>query len=185
MLAITNGLSEYFDPSVYSVYSYKRISELWFEGNPFAWHLFSESIMIYSSDKIDFIKSLGNPKEYKKSIKDCNKFLKLYIKAYKAIDSGTSNSVFELSNIFLAIRNFATCFLLGEYGINNFSRRSALQMGNRSLPISMEAFGILERSRILCIRGTGKIIQNKEIRLVIKEMKSVGKWMQRLLVEIE
>lgn len=184
MLAISNGLDKHFDPSIYSIYSYERISELWVEGNPFAWHLFSESKMIYSSDKIDFIKSLGSPKEYQKFITDCDKFFKLFSKASTAINSGTSSAVFELSNIFLAIRNFATCFSLGKCGVNNFSRRSALQMGNRSLAISREAFEILERSRILCIRGTGKIIQKEEIRLITKEIESIGKWMQRLLMEV-
>ena len=167
------------------MYSYERISELWSEGNPFAWHLFSESIMLYSSNNMDFIKSLGNPNKYQTFIKDCNKFFELYSKASVAIDSGTSSSIFELSNIFLAIRNFATCFLLGKCGINNFSRHSALHMGDRSLAISRETFEVLERSRILCIRGTGKIIKDKEIRLAIKEIKNIGKWIQRLLAEVE
>jgi predicted nucleotidyltransferase len=61
LLAIVGGNDNHFDTSTYSMYSYNRLTELWLEGNPFAWHLATESKLIYSSDEKDFIKDLGSP----------------------------------------------------------------------------------------------------------------------------
>ena len=49
LLAIVGGPDRRFNSDTYSVYSYKRIAELWAEGNPFAWHLTYESRMVYAS----------------------------------------------------------------------------------------------------------------------------------------
>lgn len=38
----------------YSVYSYEKIRELWLDGNPFAWHLYLESKLVFSSEENDF-----------------------------------------------------------------------------------------------------------------------------------
>lgn len=185
LLAAVDGYDNRFDLSVYSIYSYNRLAELWQEGNPFAWHLASESKIIYSADGSDFIKQLGEPAEYNKCIEDCRKFYNLYCKAVDSIYSGGFSIVFEMSTIFLAIRNFATCFLLGKKQIRNFSRRSALQMGDRSIQISPDTFDLLERSRILSIRGAGKIIGKEEVTSLIEEIFSIKIWMKDLLAEVE
>lgn len=185
LLAVVDGYDNRFDLSIYSIYSYNRLSDLWQEGNPFAWHLASEAKIIYSSNGKDFIKQLGLPAEYNKCIEDCRKFYNLYCKAVDSICSGGSSLVFEMSTIFLAIRNFATCFLLGKKQIGNFSRRSALQIGDRSIQISPDTFDLLERSRILSIRGTGKMIEKEEVRSSLEEISSIKIWMNDLLVEVE
>lgn len=92
--------------------------------------------------------------------------------------------VFEMSTIFLAIRNFATCFLLGMEKVGNFSRRSALQMGKKSIQISLDTFDLLERSRILSIRGTGKMIETEKIISSLEEISSIKIWMNGLLAEV-
>jgi len=59
LLCIDEGTqADRFDPELYSVYSYERIRELWSEGNPFAWHLWLESRLLFSSDAEDHL-SLG------------------------------------------------------------------------------------------------------------------------------
>jgi hypothetical protein len=184
LLAIANGYDERFDPAIYSIYSYDRISELWREGNPFAWHLVSESKMIYSDDGSDFIKTLGLPSEYKKCKEDCLKFFTLYLGAISSISSGKNCLIFELSTIFLAIRNFATCFSLGINKIGNFSRCSALRLGEKSLKITQKTFNLLETSRVLSTRGKGAIIQADEIKSSMNEILSIKSWMENLLREV-
>jgi predicted nucleotidyltransferase len=46
LLALVDGFDERFNPEIYSIYSYRRIEELWREGNPFAWHLSLESRLV-------------------------------------------------------------------------------------------------------------------------------------------
>lgn len=184
LLAIVDRDDSRFNSDIYSIYSYKRISELWAEGNPFAWHLATESRMIYASDKTNYIEKLGLPSEYRRWREDCLKFFNLYCKAIDSIQSDGNSIVFEMSTIFLALRNFATCFLLGKSKVKKFSRRSALQMGEKSLNLSENVYELLERSRILSIRGTGKMIQRKEVDSSIDEIKSIRTWMEGLLMEV-
>ena len=183
LLVLTDSNDNRFNPDVYSIYSYKRISELWFKGNPFAWHLATESRMLYSSDELNYIQNLGLPKEYIDYNKDCKKFLNLYCKAAEAIKKGGNSIVFEMSIIFLAIRNFATCFLLGKRNVKNFSRHAALQIDSNSLPISKNLYSLLEQSRILSIRGEGRMITYKDIEPLTNEIKLIKEWMDNLLKE--
>lgn len=184
LLAICDKNVDRFNSEIYSVYSYQRISELWAEGNPFAWHLATESQVLYSSDKKNYIEELGLPCEYRKCKEDCYKFFNLYCNAIDSIQSEGNSLIFEMSTLFLALRNFATCYLLGMRNIKNFSRRSALQMGERSINLSESTYDLLKRSRILSIRGSGKMIQNKEIESSIDEIKSIRSWMEGLLTEV-
>lgn len=179
------GYDDRFDSSIYSIYSYKRLAELWKEGNPFAWHLASEARIIFSSNGEDFLSQLGLPSAYQKCKEDCRKFYNLYCKAIESIFCGSSSLVFELSSIFLAIRNFATCFLLGTRQIRNFSRRSALQMDGQSIKIHPDTFKLLERARILSIRGTGAIINQDDLKSSLEDIYSIKTWMMSLLNEVE
>lgn len=183
LLAIIDGYDHRFDSDIYSIYSYKRIAELWEEGNPFAWHLATESRMVYASDGINFIEKLGLPSEYRRWREDCQKFFNLYCKAVDSIQADGNSIIFEMSTIFLALRNFATCFLLGKSQVENFSRHSALQMGKYSINLSENAYDLLKRSRILSIRGTGKMIQRDELQSSIEEIESIKTWMEHLLIE--
>src|SRR5260370_33489855 len=78
LLAIVENDESRFDLDVYSVYSYERIQDLWEEGNPFAWHLFLESRILFSGDAKDYLKALGSPNPYRHCIRDCEKFLALF-----------------------------------------------------------------------------------------------------------
>ena len=185
LLAIVDGFDKRFDPNTFSVYSYKRLKQLWDEGNPFSWHLAAESRLIYSSNDTNFIRSLGSPSEYKNCKGDCLKFYQLYKKAITSIHSESASHVFELSSIFLAIRNFATCYSLGLNKLGNFSRHSALHLGGDSLKISKETYEILERSRLLSIRGVGNFIENKEVEKAVSESSKITEWMDYLLEEVK
>jgi hypothetical protein len=184
MLAITEGFDSRFDPEVFSIYSYKRIRALWQNGNPFAWHLAIEARLIFAADAHDFLKELGTPAAYTHCAEDCRKFLRVYDHAIEAIIKNECSLIFELSAIFLAIRNFATCFSLGVINVPIFSRHSAKMLGERSLVISDNAYKLLERSRILSTRATGLIIERAEATSCVEDFCQIGSWMNRLLQEI-
>jgi hypothetical protein len=178
LLAVVEGQDFRFDPNTFSIYSYKRIEEIWQEGNPFAWHLSLQSKLIFSSTQDDFLKSLGSPKPYKRYVQDCEKFFTLFIDAYNSILTSSSSVVFDFSTVFLSIRNIATCFSLGVTQRPDFSRNSALSLEVNNIPLALDVYQILERSRILCTRGYGNNITNEEIDIVIQKLDKVSEWMQ-------
>jgi hypothetical protein len=184
LLAVVDGFDERFDPNVYSIYSYQRIGEIWAEGNPFAWHLASESRLIFSSDSSDILQSLGDPGQYRACHRDCDKFHKLFADARSSFISNSDTQVFDLSTIFLGIRNFATCYSLGCLERADFSRHSSRRLGRNSLSIAAEAYAILERARILCTRGQGRAITGSEAAMAAQEFPAIEEWMTSLLSEV-
>ena len=102
LLALIDKPDDRLDSNKFSIYSYKRIKELWYAGNPFAWHLWAEGRLLFASDKTDFLKNLGEPLKYNDVLKDCEKFLALFNYSVNALISGSCSRVFEISNIFLA-----------------------------------------------------------------------------------
>jgi hypothetical protein len=184
LLAIVRGHDPRFSPDDYSIYSYQRIREIWEEGNPFAWHLAIESKLLYSSDKSDFLKSLGNPAAYRNCLQDCKKFFSLFREARISFESQADSRIFDLSIVFLAIRNFATCFSLGTLDKPDFSRSSALRLGDHSLSLPKNAYKVLERSRILCTRAIGASITEREAQMAFGQFSRIEEWMKGLLAQV-
>lgn len=173
-----------FDTNKFSVYTEKRLRELWNEGNPFAWHLFLESKLVFSDNKIDIIKNWGKPSNYLNQKNDLLKFLNLFNDSLKSINQSRDSEIFDLSMIFLAIRNFASCYSLGYLNDYNFSRYSALNLKKNKLEVSNQSFKILERARILSTRGTGELITKKDTEIVLSELSIIKDWFQRILSSI-
>jgi hypothetical protein len=181
LLAIVELYDSRIDPDTFSIYSYKRIQELWLEGNPFAWHLSLESKLLFSSNQPDYLEVLGCPESYKNCVRDCEKFFSLFCEAHASINLGSNSRVFDLSTVFLSIRNIATCFSLGVMEQPNFSRNSALSLGANSISLTSSEYHILERSRILCTRGYGKSLTDGEINIAIHGLNEVHEWMYNLV----
>jgi hypothetical protein len=184
LLAIVEGRDVRFDPNVFSIYSYRRIRELWQEGNPFAWHLSLEAKLFYSSTGFDLLKELGRPAAYKACKRDCEKFFALFHAASHAIRMGTNSVVFNLSIVFLSIRNFATCYSLGLTSKPNFSRTSALSLGRESIQLTKTNYSVLERARILSTRGFGAPLTQTEAKSALEEFHKIESWMRELLGKV-
>lgn len=181
LLAITDGHDPRFDPDSYSIYSYRRIAELWLEGNPFAWHLALESKLLFASDSNDYLKSLGNPALYRNCVSDCEKFYALFRDARTSIADNSASRIFDLSTIFLSLRNIASCFSLGVTTTPTFARNSATKLGAFSIKISSSAYQVFERARILCTRGHGNSISTLEVGIAILEFDEIDRWMDSLV----
>jgi hypothetical protein len=181
VIALVQGYDSRFDPNMFSIYSYSRITDLWTEGNPFAWHLFLESRLIFASDRQDFLASLGQPAEYTNCLRDCEKFYSVFQAARSSILASAKSKVFELSTIFLSIRNIATCFSLGTKDNPDFSRHSALHLDADSIAVPNDAYSVLERARILSTRGEGKDLTDREFDLVVPTLENIKNWMEGLV----
>jgi len=182
LLAISRKKNELstLDPHKFSLYSESRIKEYWKMGNPFAWHLYKESKIIYSNNGIDFIKELGVPSKYSNGLIDLIKFKMIFLESVEQIEKTQDSFLFDISTIFLAIRNFATCYSLAN-GEINFHRNSALALGKKSIPISPENYKILESARLLATRGIGEFPNVEDSSRLIKCFKEIEKWMELLL----
>lgn len=182
MLAIMKETdnSTTLDPNKFSIYTEEKIKDYWISGNPFSWHLFFESSLVYSDNKKDFLKSLGKPKAYTDGIKDMLKFQSIFFDSLNGLESNEFTYIFELSTIFLCIRNFATCYSLHK-NQPNFSRNSALSLGCKSLKINPDVYNILEESRLLATRGYGKIYPKSDINKIVLELDKANLWMNDLL----
>lgn len=181
LLAVVEGFDKRFDPDMYSIYTLSRLKEIWEQGNPFAWHLALESKLLFSCDNIDVLGNLGKPNLYLNGIEDCKKFYNIFNKSVASIKASQSSIVFDLSTVFLAIRNFATCFSLAMSKHPDFSRSSAKRLEKHSIPISDASYNTYEKSRILCTRGLGKDIDQDQIKFALKEIDTIDKWMCDLI----
>ena len=179
LLACTSEPAPEIDAKKFSKYTYGRIEQLWREGNPFAWHLHLESRLIFSSDGLDFLVGLGVPSAYKCVAVDCLKFRALLLESSNALIQSKNSIVFNMSCMFLATRNFATCysFMMGR---PIFSRKSPMLLAER-LPISDEVFDVLARSRILSTRGYGQNISEAAITAVKDSVPEIANWMHKLI----
>ena len=185
LLAIITGLDERFDPRKFSIYSYNRISELWNIGNAFAWHLHYESRLIFAEDGFDNLAVRGSPDPYNRVALDCARFKNIFKNAYESLKTDNASTVFELSTIFLSIRNLATCYSLGVCKEPNFGRDAAVRLGQLSVPISDRAYHILRRARVLSTRGVGSYITPEETHHVLEECGALSDWVARISCEAE
>jgi hypothetical protein len=182
LLACVSHKNLELDSERFSIYTHDRVREIWHQGNPFAWHLHFESKLLFSSNGEDFIKILGEPSPYNEITKDCKKFYALFCESLAAIKYSNNSTVFHLSCMFLAVRNFSTCFSFLK-GKPIFSRNSPLLLDS-PLCISVEEFSILSRSRILSTRGHGISLTEKEISDAVACTPIILGWMVRLLNEV-
>jgi hypothetical protein len=185
LLAIVDGHDDRFDPSKFSIYSYKRVREIWQEGNPFAWHLCLEAKMLFSENGDDFLRHLGSPSRYSNCLADCKRFFRLFEDAAASLNTDARSTIFDLSTIFLSIRNFSTCYSLGKSPRPDFSRHAALSMRTFPAPLKPEFHRVIERARILCTRGYGTAISAPEVSLVRQSLAIVHEWMESTIGEFD
>lgn len=184
LLAMVEGRDSRLDPDKFSIYSYRRMQELWDMGNAFAWHLAIESKLIYSEDGQDFLKNLDMPSRYASGVMDCSRFRNIFEASFEAVKSGSPSLVFELSTIFLALRNLATCYSLAKMPAPIFGRDSARMLGPKSLDISEDIYRLLMRSRLLSTRGIGDDISAIDLSVVVPELQKCHTWIDQLCEEV-
>jgi len=186
LIAISDNKSELenLDQNKFSIYTEKRLKEYWQIGNPFAWHLYKESKLIFSSKADDLIKNLGEPSPYMDGLEDLNKFYNIFLDSVKHIEITKDSFLFDISTIFLSIRNFATCYSLAK-GQINFQRNSALNLGDKSVPICVQNYKALELARLLATRGVGTFPNEADSSRLIMCFKEIDDWMKLLLDEFK
>jgi hypothetical protein len=184
LLLISDNIEQNIDPNKYSIYSPERIKELYKEGNPFAWHLFYESKLIFSSDQ-DFLLTLEKPSDYTNCKSDLLKFKKLFDDSIFSMRKNKLSIIFDLSMIFLAIRNFATCYTLGHYGKPIFSRLTFEKLHDYPLKLDDRVKELLMMSRISSTRGINFSVSEESLSLFELELNNIENWFNEILINYE
>lgn len=182
MLAIYSEEEDisHLDANKLSIYREKKIQDLWGIGNPFAWHLYHESKLTYSSNGTDFLKKLGEPSTYSQGLADCLKFYDILIRSSDSLKEDKFSLVFDLSTIFLCMRNIATCYTL-HIKRPNFSRDAAILLEQCPLEIDSKIYNILKNCRLANTRGIDILLENSEVELVIDNLPKIKIWANKLI----
>lgn len=184
LLLITDEKIEDIDPNKYSIYTPQRIQKMYKEGNPFAWHLHYESKLVYTNDT-NFLEDLKSPEPYKNGKEDLKKFQKLFVDSLKSIEEDKFSLTFDLAMIFLAIRNFATCYSLACYDRPIFSRTSFEKLTDFPLVLDDQVKNVLMRSRINSTRGINYNIQELELSLLLNQVEDIKEWFNIIIESYE
>lgn len=184
LLLISDENMQDIDPNKYSIYTPKRIEEMYEEGNPFSWHLYYESKLVYTSGN-DFLKSLGKPSPYSNCESDLLKFKKLFDDSLASMNENEFSMIFDFSMIFLAIRNFSTCYSLGCYEKPIFSRQSFEKLTDYPLILDARIKEMLMMTRLSSTRGINYYISDEIVSLFQLEVVKIEKWFNEILKSYE
>lgn len=184
LILISDESSLNVDTNKYSIYSTLRVKELFAEGNPFAWHLYYESVLVFSKD-VDFIKSIGKPNKYNNCKNDLIKFKNLFDESIFSIKENELSLIFDLAMIFLSIRNFATCYSLDKYDQPIFSRNSFEKLFDFPLLIEPEIKSMLMMARMSSTRGINIDIKEESLNKLFSDLERIKSWFNEILAEYE
>ncbi|WP_146093114.1 nucleotidyltransferase domain-containing protein [Xanthomonas arboricola] len=136
-----------------SLYGRSRICQLWLEGSPFAWHLFTESIPLlkYSNGlALDF----GSPSEYTSARSDIKMMSGIMESASKRIELFPPKShCYEAGLLYVAARNsamYASKYFNGKF---DFSRFAPYSLKTTRFPLSLDEYSLLVACRHATTRG--------------------------------
>lgn len=153
-LSVVSHVPEAFrglKPSI-SWYGGDRLSEMFRNGELFAWHLHRETLPLY--DPNSFLKSLGQPAEYRDAAVDTRSFQKVLKGIPSQISANEYNAVYEAGLIYVCLRNIAMAASWSLCDFPDFTRYSPFKLKRiRQCPISREEFDLTMTCRMAGQRG--------------------------------
>lgn len=157
-----------------SIYNIDTIVSYFIEGHPFAWHIYSDAILLYSYDDRDILRSLGKPAKYKNLKNDYNSFLKILKGIPRSIQTCEGNLVYEAGNFYTILRNI--------YFYNNYIRSGIMDFDpfiaykkSEVTPVSKEEYKNYRMAKIS--RSNGKIDnRNISVAKLLVDCENTNKW---------
>lgn len=168
-------------PTAWSIYSTKRLRQLFARGTLFAWHLYLEAVPIWPRGEPGFLKRIGPPAAYagaKREISDLQKILR---SAVTEIEHGTPSPVYEFGLIALACRDTAMAASPVLAGHFDFSRHAPLALSAARFPLTQRQFDYLLACRRATTRG-GEFSRNIRMEEQVKARSAaLCQWSIRIL----
>lgn len=135
-----------------SWYGQNRITEMYENGELFAWHLHSDTIPLF--EKNPFLNSLGKPNAYQEGVKDVASFQKVLCGIPSQLNANRNNAIYEAGLIYVCLRNIAMSASWSLCRKPDFSRYSPFKLDNIShCPISKDEYEMTLNCRMASQRG--------------------------------
>lgn len=125
-----------FEPSV-SWYGYNRISEMFRNGELFAWHLHQEAVPVYDPESV--LLNLGPPAPYATGPDDVAFFESLLLSIPPQLEAAPTNAVYELGLVYVCLRNIGMAASGQLASKPNFSRYSPYELPGIAPPLMTRA----------------------------------------------
>ncbi|MBB3820777.1 putative nucleotidyltransferase [Xanthomonas arboricola] len=136
-----------------SIYGKNRISQMWREGSPFAWHLFLESIPLTSYSP-GLAEELGRPADYTSPRPDIEMMSGIIISAKDRLLKGPVKARFyEAGLLYVGSRNCAMYASKEITGSFDFSRLAPYKICQPQFPVSLDDYNDLTSCRHASTRG--------------------------------
>jgi hypothetical protein len=135
------------------------------KGNLFTYHLYAESKLIYTSDGIDLIRSLGMPAPYYEWKKDIKDFIDVALYSINEIEN-KGQSVFRKGLLYMSLRDIAMIYSQIKMTVTDFSKYAPYHIDIK-LGIQNDEYELLRLCRLSSTRGYNHRV--KVICCVLKE----------------
>lgn len=154
-----------------SVYTDKRIKQMFDEGHLFAWHLYLESKPLDGSKNDIWFYSLGRPALYTSEDQDISDFIKILGEALIGFKNG-KNIIFEAGLCHLACRNLGLFLSYKTTQTFDFSRYAAINLAPTwKLDIEKSLYDQLVMCRRISSRGQSlEEISHKQLKIAITKI---------------
>jgi hypothetical protein len=139
-------------PYSWSIYQRSILGEYFAQGRLFAWHLYRESICLFTPHPDPWLKTLGAPAPYRTAREDVRELRVLLDETLDSIRRGSTSLVYELGLAYTAIRDISMSASWAVMGAPNFSRNAPFDLPY-PCPIESRAYAIAMASRHASTRG--------------------------------
>jgi hypothetical protein len=155
-------------PASWSVYSPRRLRQLFKRGTLFAWHLYLEAVPIWPRGKTGFLKRFGPPGTYRGAKREISDLGEILCTAVTELKRGSKSEVYEFGVIALACRDTAMAAAPMLTGRFDFSRYAPLRLPAGRFPLTRREFDYL----LVCRRATTRGAELRRIRRIEQHVKT-------------
>lgn len=170
-------------PSQWSVYTKKHIERAFAEGKLFAWHLYLDSICVYTPYKKPILKRIGKPKKYENACKDMCELEEICLYSLNEIKSGSPNLIYEIGVVQTCLRDIAmtASWYLSDRLI--FSKYAPYML-KEQLPLDRDIYEIAILARHASTRGYSSSEKYEEAKNEIIKA-PIKKWIEETIREVK
>lgn len=165
-------------PENWSVYDRRTIETMHGEGRLFSWHLYLDSICVYSPLEVNTIKGLGKPKAYDSALKDIGELRVLLEDSITALKDGTNSAIYELGLVHTSVRDIA---MSASWHLKDRPEFSVLAPYNIEprLPLDMKVYRRLMKARHISTRGIKQTLDLEQLQKQVVEAPII-EWSYRI-----
>lgn len=182
VLAIVEGSEERSNlPVTWSVYTKEAIRSHFARGTLFAWHLYSDALLIWPKQRSGFIEELGPPAEYAHGKTEIAGLISVLHEAIAALYGGANSPVFEHGLVAMCCRDIAMAASIHVNGHFEFSRFAPFRLDLVTFPLKLERYTLALQCRRATVRGINPPILGQGNSLSHAELDGILAWADQVL----